>query len=133
MKKLLLLLPLALVTSCSAGHDLKSDKPFVMSCPAMYLDYYEFKWGVVEANPQTKRGTVRRLFDREKRKEDSLTITSSDSEFILDSGKKDYLRIRINRLTGKVEFLDENDDTHKIEGCRFETPGASLIDLPFFS
>ena len=34
MKKLLLLLPLALVTSCSAGHDLMSDKPFRADCKA---------------------------------------------------------------------------------------------------
>ena len=34
MKKLLLLLPMALVTSCSAGHDLMSDKPFRADCKA---------------------------------------------------------------------------------------------------
>ena len=133
MRKLLLLLPLALVTSCSAGHDLKSDKPFVMSCPAMYLDLTELNWGVVQVNPQTKRATIRRLFDREKRDEETFTIDTSDAEFILDNGDQQYSRIRIHRLTGKVEFLDENDYAHKIEGCRFETPGASLIDLPFFS
>lgn len=53
MRKLLLLLPVLALASCSSGHDLMSDKPFRMTCSEDGKDD-----GVVVVSPDLPQATV---------------------------------------------------------------------------
>jgi hypothetical protein len=54
MKKLLLLLPLMALASCSGGHDLMSKRTFKMTCP--HIDDWIF---TIVINPELPQATLR--------------------------------------------------------------------------
>ena len=93
MRKLLLLLPLMALASCSGGDVLKSNKPFEMVCDGV----------VFSIDPELPKASMQgpstvMIWDRTKVTPDQIVLEEADAIGGRDKG----LMLRIDRNTGVV-------------------------------
>ena len=97
MRKLLLLLPLMALASCSSGHDLMSDKTFQLKCKAP-MPGVSLALAISPALPQATfvvsnaENTLEELWDLTKVSPTSLVLQKGSNKIV------------IQRNTGKVSY-----------------------------
>ena len=120
MRKLLSLIPLLALASCSIGHDsahdLKSDEPFEMYCPGRT---YRSVWTV---DPKLSEVNVKqvKLSDGYVSEDEFILVEVNPSRFVLELEGDLDISILIDRGTKKVykgrKVKDKADAS-----CRFKT------------
>ena len=112
MRKLLLLLPLMALASCSGGHDLMSNEPFRMTC----TDEVTGKNDILLVSPELPQATL--AFDGMPERTFRLVVKTPVRLELRHEG----FTIRINRETGQVSWGGVGDlkPISNSTKCRFE-------------
>ena len=126
MRKLLLLLPVLSLASCSGGHDLMSDKPFRMTCSEDGNDV-----GVLLINPDLPQATLLRPWSKEMPELTYELAVKTPVRFEIRRKSADGMNhvISINRETAEISEgnvlesvgLIDLDPLYETIKCRFET------------
>ena len=116
MKKLLLLLPLLALASCSSGHDLKSDESFEMYCVSRS---FRSVWNI---NPELPKVGVKqvKLSDGYVSEAEFILVEVTPSRFVLELERDPELAILIDRDNKKV-FNGRTVKNKADASCRFKT------------
>jgi len=113
VKKLLFLLPLMALASCSSGHDLMSNRTFSITCPWGWFEGDSFSAAINPELPQATfqfgEGMEPRIF--------SLTVVSPTTIRLAENVNPGNA-IEIDRESGGVFWAY---DRKPIEGCTFKS------------
>ena len=130
MRKLLLLLPVLALASCSSGHDLMSDKPFSMSCDAGEAFASSPSPHIVATlSPQLRQASVRVQHKKDDWTEEVWilrTITPTRLELVspIEGGYANSVTpFQIDRQTGVARFFytGSDPDVENLTNCTFKS------------
>ena len=120
MKRLLLVLPVLALASCSTGHDLMSDKTFQLKCKAPMPGVT----AVLTISPLLPQATVV-VSNAEQSHEELWNVSQvSPTRLVIENPYGGTTRFVVNRSTGKVSYEDER------EGSEIPPKGELECDAP---
>ena len=132
MKKLLFLLPLMALASCSGGHDLMSDKAFQMTCPFKHPTAGTLRGLVASVSPLLDKATVSLEYTPTKYPGEIYDVEVTPTTIILQERDPFISTTKIltiiNRQTGEVRneeydltLSDSRPLKKEVADCSFQS------------